>query len=86
MNAEQYISYMDESGAIPGIQWDGTVTDWVKETFEAAPMQKHNLSISGGNEKSTYLMSLSFLNQDGIVKVTMITIKDIPGCLTEARR
>ena len=68
MNAEQYISYMDESGAIPGIQWDGTDTDWVKETFEAAPMQKHNLSISGGNEKSTYLMSLSFLNQDGIVK------------------
>lgn len=35
---------MDESGAIPGIQWDGTDTDWVKETFEAAPMQKHNLS------------------------------------------
>lgn len=68
MDAEQYISYMDESGAIPGIAFDGVNTNWIKETFEAAPMQKHNLSISGGNDKTTYLASLSFLNQDGIVK------------------
>lgn len=68
MNAEQYIGYMDESGAIPGINWDGTDTNWVKDTFESAPMQKHNLSVSGGNDRTTYLMSLSFLNQEGIVK------------------
>jgi len=68
MNAQQYISYMDESGAIPGIVGDGTDTNWMDETFESAPMQKHNLSISGGNEKSTYLMSLSYLDQEGIVK------------------
>ncbi|MDR1557208.1 MAG: TonB-dependent receptor, partial [Tannerellaceae bacterium] len=68
MNAEQYISYMDESGAIPGIVSDGVNTNWIKETFESSPMQKHNVSFSGGNEKTTYLMSLSYLNQEGIVK------------------
>lgn len=68
MNSGQYISYMDESGAIPGIVSEGIDTDWIDETFESAPMQKHNLSISGGNEKTTYLMSLSYLDQEGIVK------------------
>lgn len=68
MNAEQYIGYMNESGAVTDVQWDGTDTNWIKESFESAPMQKHNISVSGGNDKTTYLMSLSFLNQDGIVK------------------
>ncbi|GHU56446.1 SusC/RagA family TonB-linked outer membrane protein [Bacteroidia bacterium] len=68
MNATQYISYMDESGAIPGIVSDGVDTNWLNETFEASPMQKHNVSVSGGNDKTTYLMSLSYLDQEGIVK------------------
>lgn len=68
MNAEQYISYMDESGVLPGLNSGGVDTDWVKETFEASPMQKHNLTVSGGNEKTTYLVSLSYLDQEGIVK------------------
>ena len=68
MNAEQYTQYMSESGAISGSVTDGANTNWIDETFEPAPMQKHNISISGGNERTTYLMSLSFLNQDGIVK------------------
>jgi TonB-linked SusC/RagA family outer membrane protein len=68
MNARQYITYMDESGAIPGIVPDGVDTDWIGETFESSPMQKHNVSFAGGNEKTAYLMSLSYLNQEGIVK------------------
>jgi TonB-linked SusC/RagA family outer membrane protein len=68
MNAGQYIAYMDESGAIPGIVSDGVDTNWMNETFEASPMRKHNVSFSGGNEKTTYLMSFSYLDQEGIVK------------------
>ncbi|MCC8197060.1 MAG: TonB-dependent receptor [Tannerellaceae bacterium] len=68
MNAEQYIGYMTESGALTDVAFEGIDTDWLKETFEASPMQKHNVSISGGNDQSTYLMSLSYLNQEGIVK------------------
>lgn len=68
MNAEQYIGYMTESGALTDVAFEGIDTDWLKETFEASPMQKHNVSISGGNDQSTYLMSLSYLNQEGIIK------------------
>ncbi|MDR0429068.1 MAG: TonB-dependent receptor [Tannerellaceae bacterium] len=68
MNAQQYITYMNESGALPGITANGYDTNWIAETFEPAPMQKHNLSVSGGNDKTSYLMSLSYLDQEGIVQ------------------
>lgn len=44
----------------------GDGTDWQDELFQQAVMHSHNLSISGGNEKSTYAMGLGYLNQDGI--------------------
>lgn len=33
------------------------------------PQQKHNLSVSGGSDKTTYNISLGYLNQQGILKV-----------------
>ena len=68
MDAQQYLSYMKTAGLISSsTEWDGTDTDWLDETFESAPMQKHNITISGGNDKVTYLGSLSYLKQEGIV-------------------
>ena len=69
MNASQYVAYNTASGQISDFSaWDGTTdTDWLKETFESAPMQKHSISISGGNDKITYLGSISYLDQKGIV-------------------
>jgi TonB-linked SusC/RagA family outer membrane protein len=40
-------------------------TDWFHEVFRAAPTQQHNITASGGSEKSNYLMSLGYLNQQG---------------------
>ncbi len=68
MNAEQYIGYMEESGAIIGIDnSEGIDTKWIDESFEPSPMQKHNISFSGGTETTTYLGSISYLAQEGIV-------------------
>lgn len=42
--------------------------DWFKETYRrAVPSHEHNLSVSGGNEKITYLVSSSFMNQNGLI-------------------
>ena len=68
MDAYQYLGYMSESGALTGVNYEGIDTDWIKESFETSPMQKHNISISGGSDKTTYFASLSYLNQKGIVK------------------
>ena len=42
-------------------------TDWVSSIFQQAPMQSHELSLSGGNEKTQYFVSGSYFNQDGII-------------------
>lgn len=38
-------------------------TDWLDEVFNSAGVQQHNLSISGGSEKTNYLVSVGYLNQ-----------------------
>ncbi|WP_372775081.1 TonB-dependent receptor [Mangrovibacterium sp.] len=41
--------------------------DWNEELYGgAAPIMNHSLGYSGGNEKTTYRFSLSYLDQDGI--------------------
>ena len=44
----------------------GSGTDWQSELFTTAIMQSHNLSISGGSDKTTYALGAGYLNQDGI--------------------
>lgn len=43
----------------------------IEQTFlnDAAPEMKHNLSISGGDDKTTYFASFGMLDQHGLVKV-----------------
>ena len=73
LNAEQYIDYMTEGGflSLTDImsKWDGkTNTSWMEETFETALMSRHNVALEGGNDRGTYYLSLSSLNNNGIVK------------------
>ncbi len=44
----------------------GTGTNWQQEIFRSAPMQNHQISLTGGNEKSTFAIMAGYLNQDGI--------------------
>lgn len=44
----------------------GNGTDWQDELFRSALMTSHNLSLSGGNDKTTYAISAGYLKQDGI--------------------
>lgn len=43
-------------------------TDWYDEILRSALISNHQVSISGGGEKSTYNFSLGYLDQDGIVE------------------
>ncbi|MGB8359265.1 MAG: TonB-dependent receptor [Bacteroidales bacterium] len=42
-------------------------TDWQDEIYQNGPMQNYNLSLSGGNDNSTFRLSAGYLNQRGIV-------------------
>ncbi len=50
----------------------GANTNWQDEIFRTGFTQSHNLSYSGGTDKSNYYASLGYLDQEGIVKRTGI--------------
>lgn len=49
-----------------------TGTDWYSEFFKPAPMTNHTISASGGTEKSNYLFSLGYLDQQGAIIETFL--------------
>ncbi len=42
-------------------------TNWLGSIFRSAPEQDHELSVSGGNEKTQYAVSGNYFNQQGII-------------------
>ncbi|MHA4894461.1 SusC/RagA family TonB-linked outer membrane protein [Pedobacter sp. PWIIR3] len=73
-NASEYATAVNEAYALQGqaplfASTDlGTGTNWYDQILRDAIVTNHQLSVSGGSEKSTYNLSLGYLNQDGIVK------------------
>jgi len=68
LNAEDYKTYMTEAGTLPSSALsDPYDTDWQNEIFEVSPTQKHYLSFTGGTERGSFMMSGSYLDQDGVV-------------------
>jgi TonB-dependent starch-binding outer membrane protein SusC len=45
-------------------------TDWLGAIFDAAPIQNHQIGVSGATENARYAMSLNYFNQEGIMKHT----------------
>ena len=73
-NVQQYLNYVKLSGIFNIAQdtigfTNGTSTDWYNQILRTAFYQNHNLSLSGSSEKNRYLLSLSYLTDEGIVIV-----------------
>jgi TonB-linked SusC/RagA family outer membrane protein len=62
----QVTSQVDPSDAFVRADLLGEGTDWQDELFRKALMTSHNISIAGGNDKTTYSFGGGYLNQDGI--------------------
>lgn len=82
-NTSEYVKIYNEAamadniGVIPSLQRQlitedmyGSLADvnHVDEIFSTALLTTHELSVSGGNETTNYLVSGSYYNQDGIIK------------------
>lgn len=69
MNLQQFEEYNSEAGInrSSAETLPSTGTNWVDEIFQSAPMQRHALSFSGGNDKTTYMIGGNYFSQDGIV-------------------
>ena len=70
MNATQFAQYENEitgQPIYPNPEQLGQGTDWQSLVFRKAPMQSHQLSVTGGNEKSQFALSMNYFDQDGII-------------------
>ena len=61
-----YLSSVDKSNAFVRPDLLGVGTDWQDELFRKAFMMNHNISVTGGNERTTWAFSGGYLDQDGI--------------------
>ncbi len=77
LNAREYMTMHNEAGYNDGATspifhpssfGDYADTNWQDEVFRnAAPISNHAVSLSGGNEVSTFAISLGYFGQQGIV-------------------
>jgi TonB-linked SusC/RagA family outer membrane protein len=94
LNAEQYATLRNEASVAGGggiLFADpaslGKGTDWQSIIFNNnARIQDHELSISGGNEKSTYYSSFGFYDQQGIVASAISEYKRFNARLNTAHK
>ncbi|QEC61574.1 TonB-dependent receptor [Mucilaginibacter ginsenosidivorans] len=75
MNLQQYATFMDARAVVWGFgarpefanpQYLGAGTDWQSELFRRAPMNSHTVTVSGGDDKTQYLLAGSYFDQQGI--------------------
>jgi len=59
--AYQYPESFNNPSSLPN-------TNWLKEIYRIAPMQSYQLTASGGNDAGSYLVSGSYMNQEGVVR------------------
>ena len=69
-NANQYATMIDELYGTPVLDPTkyGKGTDWYHKVLRDANVTNHQITVSGGTEKTTFNLSLGYLDQQGIVE------------------
>lgn len=73
LTAEEYAVIKNEMFGLAGqpLPFNNTAlgvgTNWQDTIFQSAPVQSHNLSISGGSANTSYSLGVGYFSQDGIV-------------------
>ncbi len=66
MNSDEYISYLNTAGDTTFVG-QGANTDWLDELFEPAPIMRHQLTFSGGDDQLSYSLGGSYFDRAGII-------------------
>jgi len=64
-NVNPFYTSGDPSGFYRITKANKAGTDWYHEIFKSAPIQSHNLALSGSSDLATYLFSMNYYNQKG---------------------
>ncbi len=76
MNLREFAQYQNEVAPLLGLEPSaefedpsvlGRGTDWQDAMFQTGNVQNHQLSFSGGKDKTTYYLSMNYFDQKGIL-------------------
>uniref|UniRef100_UPI0032170C75 SusC/RagA family TonB-linked outer membrane protein n=1 Tax=uncultured Draconibacterium sp. TaxID=1573823 RepID=UPI0032170C75 len=68
LSADEYRSYLSSNGLSLNPEDElNANTDWQDEMTRVGISHKNNISISGGNDKTTYISSIEYFEQEGII-------------------
>lgn len=85
LNAREYAILKNEMFAAGGEPMPfkntslGEGTNWQDSIFKKAPIKQLNISVNGGNDKSTYSIGLSVFDQQGIVGLEKANFSRLNG-------
>lgn len=68
LNAQEWRDYATKNSINTSGLDKGGNTDWFDEIMRTGITQNHSLSLSGSTKSSNYRASISYLNQEGVVK------------------
>ena len=68
LNAQEWRDYASKNSINTSGLDKGGNTDWFDEIMRTGITQNHSLSLSGSTKSSNYRASISYLNQEGVVK------------------
>jgi len=68
LTAAEYRQYAKDNNVDISVFDKGANTDWFKEISRTGVSQNHDLSVSGAGAKSNYRVSISYLDQEGVMK------------------
>lgn len=75
MNLPEYAAFQNEIAKVNNIPVDPLLqdpsildegTNWQDELFRVSPLMKHQLTLSGGSEKTTFYLSGEYFDQEGV--------------------
>lgn len=70
-NGDEYVTLINElnnNQTLDPAVYKGAGTDWYKQLLRSAMVTNHQISATGGTDKSNFNISFGYLNQDGLVK------------------
>lgn len=68
VDADEYVSLAEQAGADPSVVDFGSSTDWQDQIFRTGITQEYSLGYGGGNETTTYRLSLGYMDQEGVIE------------------
>lgn len=70
MSADEYRSFIASNNLGTSVVDKHASTNWQDEIFRTAFSQNHDFSLSGGSESTLYRLSLSYMDQEGVIDRT----------------